>query len=167
MHPQLLIDWLCGVRLTSQNRCHHWPVVHPQGERERGSCGDDDVDWVSLLTRLPELYGSPSSRDIWREWEEWMKEWEFPHTQYLWYVNGSLTCRKILRHGAPGFTSHPKEGVLRMFINLKNPSPRPGFNPRPLGLVASTLTTTPPRRHLQLYKLTNSSYTNNNILTDT
>jgi hypothetical protein len=59
--------------------------------------------------------------------------------QYLWYVNGFLTCRKILRHGIWGFTSHPKEVVLRIFIALKNPSPRPGFNPRPLGPVASTL----------------------------
>jgi hypothetical protein len=66
--------------------------------------------------------------------------------QYLWYVKGSFTCRKSLRHGISGFTSHPTEGVLRIFIALKNPSHRPGLNPRPLGPVASTLTTTPPRR---------------------
>jgi hypothetical protein len=36
--------------------------------------------------------------------------------QHLWYVKGSFTCRKILRHGTSGFTSHPKEGVLRIFI---------------------------------------------------
>jgi hypothetical protein len=68
--------------------------------------------------------------------------------QYLWYVNVSFTCRKILRHGTSGFTSNPKEGVLVIFISLKNPSPRPGFNPRPLGTVTSTLTTTPQRRHV-------------------
>jgi hypothetical protein len=39
-----------------------------------------------------------------------------------------------------------EEGVLRIFIALKNPSPWPGSNPRPLGPVASTLTTTPPKR---------------------
>jgi hypothetical protein len=33
--------------------------------------------------------------------------------------------------------------VLRIFIALKNPSPRPGLNPRPLDPVGSTLTTTP------------------------
>jgi hypothetical protein len=27
-----------------------------------------------------------------------------------------LTCHKILWHGASGFTSHPKEGVLWIFI---------------------------------------------------
>jgi hypothetical protein len=66
--------------------------------------------------------------------------------QYLQCLNRPLTCRKILRHGTSGFTSHPKEGVLRIFIALKNLSPRPGLNPRPLGPVATTLTITPPRR---------------------
>jgi hypothetical protein len=66
--------------------------------------------------------------------------------QYLKYLKGSTICRKILRHGTSGFTSHPKEGVLRIFIALKNPSLCPGLNARPLGPVASTLTTTPLRR---------------------
>jgi hypothetical protein len=35
----------------------------------------------------------------------------------------------------------------KIFIALKNSSPRLGVNPRPLGPVASTLTTTTPRRH--------------------
>jgi hypothetical protein len=71
--------------------------------------------------------------------------------QYLKYLRRSLTCRKILRHGTSGFTSHPKEGVLWIFIALKNPSPRPALNPRPLVLVASTLTTTPPRWHKETH----------------
>jgi hypothetical protein len=66
--------------------------------------------------------------------------------QSPWYFKRSFTCRKILRHGNSGFTSHPKEGVLRIFISFKTPSPWPGSNPQPLGPVASTLTTTPPRR---------------------
>jgi hypothetical protein len=36
-----------------------------------------------------------------------------------------------------------EEGVLRIFIALKNPSPWPGSNPKPLDPVASTITTTP------------------------
>jgi hypothetical protein len=60
-----------------------------------------------------------------------------------WDFRSSLKCRKILRHGNFGFTSHPKEGVLRNCIAIKNPSPCPGSNPKPLGPVASTLTTTP------------------------
>jgi hypothetical protein len=59
----------------------------------------------------------------------------------LWDFKRSFTYPKILRHGTSGFTSHPKEGVLRIFIALKNPSPWPGLNPRPLGPVANTLTT--------------------------
>jgi hypothetical protein len=39
-----------------------------------------------------------------------------------------------------------EEGVLRIFIVLKNPKPLPGSKPQPLGPVANTLTTTPPRR---------------------
>jgi hypothetical protein len=33
----------------------------------------------------------------------------------------------------PTATSHTKEGVLWIFIALKNPSPRPGFDPAILG----------------------------------
>jgi hypothetical protein len=44
-----------------------------------------------------------------------------------------LTCRKILRHGTSGFTSHPKEDVLRIFIVLKNQSPWSGSNPASFG----------------------------------
>jgi hypothetical protein len=51
----------------------------------------------------------------------------FVHTS-----KGFLTCRKIL-HGADGFTSPPKEGVLRIFIALKNPSLLAGFEPAKLG----------------------------------
>jgi hypothetical protein len=43
-----------------------------------------------------------------------------------------------------GFISLPKEGLLGIFIAIKNPSPRPGLNPRTLGPMASTLTITPP-----------------------
>jgi hypothetical protein len=57
-----------------------------------------------------------------------------------------FTCHKILQHGASSFTSHLKEGVLRTFITIKNPLPWPGLNSRPLGPVASTLTTTPRRK---------------------
>jgi hypothetical protein len=46
-----------------------------------------------------------------------------------------FTCRKILRRGASGFTSPPKEGVLQVFIALENTSPQP----RTLVLTASTL----------------------------
>jgi hypothetical protein len=65
----------------------------------------------------------------------------FVHT-CRWFI----TCRKILQHGNGGFISSPKEGVLRIVIDLKNPLHRLGLNPRTLGLMASTATTTSLRR---------------------
>jgi hypothetical protein len=57
-----------------------------------------------------------------------------------------FTCRKILRHGASGFPSSPKENVLRIFTSLKNPLLLTGLKLQILGTMASTLTITPPRR---------------------
>jgi hypothetical protein len=45
--------------------------------------------------------------------------------QYLKYLKGSLTYRKILRHGTSGFTFRPKEDVLLIFIAITNTSLRP------------------------------------------
>jgi hypothetical protein len=80
------------------------------------------------------------------------------HIDYVWCVNESFTCHKILRHGTSGFASHPKEGVLRIFISLKNPWSWQGLNPRPLGPVAHTLTTTPPWRLKLLYTFSKYSF---------
>ena len=44
-----------------------------------------------------------------------------------------------LRHGTDGFTSPPKEGVLRIFSPLKIQRLRPGLNPQTWVLKASTL----------------------------
>jgi hypothetical protein len=44
-----------------------------------------------------------------------------------------------LRHGTVGFTSTPKEGVLRIFSPLKIRRLRPGLNPRTWVLKASRL----------------------------
>jgi hypothetical protein len=44
-----------------------------------------------------------------------------------------LTCYKILRNVADGFTSPPKEGVLRISIALQNPFPPAAFEPENLG----------------------------------
>jgi hypothetical protein len=44
-----------------------------------------------------------------------------------------------LRHGIDGLTSPPKEGVLRIFFALKNPTSSAGFEPANFGKKASTL----------------------------
>jgi hypothetical protein len=65
--------------------------------------------------------------------------------QYLRYLKGSLTCRKVLRHGTSGFTSHLKEGVLRIFISIKNPRHGQVWTHDPCVQWQAHLTTTPPR----------------------
>jgi hypothetical protein len=106
--------------------------------------------WWWWLTCLPELAGGPSSRDIWSEQEKWTKEWEFCIFSIIDTSTDILHAVKFYDMGPSRFTSQPKEGVLRIFIALKSPSSRPGLNPRPLGLVAGTLTTAPPRLRLAL-----------------
>jgi hypothetical protein len=44
-------------------------------------------------------------------------------------------CRKMLRHGIDGFTSPPKEVVLRILSPLKIHRPRPDLNPRALDII--------------------------------
>jgi hypothetical protein len=105
------------------------------------------------VTRAPELSGNPTRRVICEQAGGMDEGVRILSINYLEYLKGSLTCRKILQHWASGFTSHPKQGVLLIFIALKNPSPLPGFDPRSLGPLASTLATTPPRRTLTLERV--------------
>jgi hypothetical protein len=138
------------VRLRLRTAATSGPIVHPPGDMLSWSAmvmmtPAGDNSWLvhqSSLAVLP-ADTSGTSRKNGRRSEN------FAH-KYLKDLKGSLTCRKILRHGTSGFTSHPKEGVLRIFIVLKNPSPWPGLKPRPLGPVASRLTTTLPRQ-LEMY----------------
>jgi hypothetical protein len=53
--------------------------------------------------------------------------------------------------GPPALLPIREEGMLLIFVALKNPSPWPGSNSRPLGPVASTLTV-PPRRQAGDYR---------------
>jgi hypothetical protein len=50
-----------------------------------------------------------------------------------------------LRHGTDGFTSAPKEGVLRNFFALKNPTTSAGFEPVNLGTKSQHATSRPPK----------------------
>jgi hypothetical protein len=154
-----LIDYY-RVRQMSQNRGHHTdllfiPRVNVSGQPwwwwwwwwcRLGITSDlsTRTRWQSYQQRHLERVG---------EKDEGMRIFRI---QYLWYVNGSFTCREILRHGTSGFTSHPsEERCAADFIALKNPSARSDLNARPLGPVASKLTTIPPRRlseHLRHYK---------------
>ena len=50
-----------------------------------------------------------------------------------------------LRHGTDGFTSPPKEGMLRIFFSLKNPTVSAGFEPANLGTKGHHATPRPPK----------------------
>jgi hypothetical protein len=129
-----------GVRLCLRTAATNGPIVHSPDDmwawRAMVIMPAGDNSWLvhqSPLAVLPAETSGASRRNGWTS--------ENFAYQYLKYLKGSLTCHKMLQHGNSSFTSHPKEGVLRIFIALKNPLPHSGFNPQPLGPVASTLTT--------------------------
>jgi hypothetical protein len=105
------------------------------------------VEWYWLLIRSPEPSSSPTNSHLiasrkngWREW------WIWPCKVFLFVLESdSFTYHKILWHGAPGFTSPLKVGMMWIFIALKNPSPQPDVNLQTLGLMASVLYITPPK----------------------
>jgi hypothetical protein len=53
----------------------------------------------------------------------------------LFILDVFLTCHKILQHGTDRFTFSLKEGMLQIFIALKNPLPSAGFEPMSLGSI--------------------------------
>jgi hypothetical protein len=146
-----LAGWLWWVRLTSQTCGLYGPTVHPRVT----------AMWTMVWWYLPGLTPNLSTRALWqpqvvsggpvswdisgasRRVEEGNENVVYQSPKDF---KKSSTCRKILWHWTSGFTSHPKDGVLRIFIALKNPTPWPGSNLWPLGQVASTLTTTRLRR---------------------
>jgi hypothetical protein len=66
--------------------------------------------------------------------------------KYLCHTpQGSLKCRKVLRHETDDFTSLPKEVVLRILSPIRIHRPRPGLNPRAIDQLASTITNRPSR----------------------
>jgi len=71
-------------------------------------------------------------------------EFDFHIIQEIFYMP------KNLRHGTDGFTSPPKEGVLRIFFALKNPTASAGFEPANLGTKGQHGTSRP-RKPLYIY----------------
>ena len=56
-----------------------------------------------------------------------------------------------LRHGNDSFTSPPKEGMLRIFFALKNPTASARFEPANLGTKGQHATPRPPKPHTCIY----------------
>jgi hypothetical protein len=110
-----------------------WPIVRPN---LCSSTPYSSTNALCLHQRHPAMTQGAGEKCCWI-----LLTYHLIHT-----TQGSFARRKILRHGASDFTSYLKESMLRIFIAIKNLSPRPRLNPRPLGPVTSTLTSTPPRR---------------------
>jgi hypothetical protein len=155
-HPRYRLHWLTyhvdEVRTAASNVL----IVHPPG-----------VIWewramVMMMMMMPTGKTPDSSnRALWKSYQQrhlgasmgnGRRSKNFAY-QYLRYVNGSLTYCKILRHGTCGFTSHPKERVLRTPIAIRNSSPRQGLSPQPLAPMASTLAAKPPRQLMGLTRV--------------
>jgi hypothetical protein len=119
------------------------------------------LDYQSALAAPSTLRRSCHPRHHWSEWEvgEGNENLVYPSP---WGFNRHFISRKILINETSDFTSHLKEGLLRIFIALRNPPPWPVSNPRTLGTVASTLITTPPRR-LNLVRMRKKIWTVRNI----
>jgi hypothetical protein len=142
------IDKVDGVRLRLWSTATNGPIGHPPSDMwawrnmvrwwwQRNT--PDLSSWALWQFRQQNQLGA-SRRNGW-------KKWEFNHASISVHTcKDFFACTKILQHGASGFTSRLKEGVLWIFISHKNPSPQLSVNPRPLGPLESTLTTTPLRR---------------------
>jgi hypothetical protein len=101
------------------------------------------VEWY-----LQEKTPNSSTRALWHSYQQssGSKSWGiWPLKPLCSYLKVIFACRRNLQHGANTFNSPLKEGMLQIFVALKNSSPQPGFNPWTLGSVVSTLTITPPR----------------------
>jgi hypothetical protein len=115
----VLLDWLWWGENMSQNYGHQracfsspgWYVSMEAMVMILPARDNSQLANQSSLTVLPAETSGASRRNGRRS--------ENFAYQYLKYLKGSLTCRKILRRGTSGFTSHPKEGVLRILSPLK------------------------------------------------
>jgi hypothetical protein len=136
------------VRLSLWTAATSGLIVHPPGEI---------WEWRSMARwcrqgKAPESY----TRALWQCYQQsnlgasrihGCKEWNCSLVGIsIILASDILHALKFYDMGPLALLSHLKEDVLGIFITLKNLSPQPVLNPQPLGPVASTLTTTPPRR---------------------
>jgi hypothetical protein len=106
------------------------PIVLPQVIFKHGKPWWNDIDMEKLLIYPPQFSDNPTSK----VGGNGKGNYEFCLMKYLFHaLKGFLTCSNILKHGANDFTSPLKEGVLWIFIALKNPSPSVGSEPANLG----------------------------------
>jgi hypothetical protein len=118
-----------GMRLFLWTAATSGSVVHPPG---------DMLSWISMMIWWCRLGKSPDSSTtaVWQSYQQnhigasrrnGQNKWEFYFVSISFTLaSGLFKFPKMLIHGISSFTSHLKEGVLRIFITL-NPL-RPGGN---------------------------------------
>jgi 5-methylcytosine-specific restriction endonuclease McrA len=104
------------------------------------------LDVPTLATRRPRVYRRVphSSGGSWNLWAG-NRTGNFSLNADFHGTFRDLLHAANMRHGTHGFTSVPKEGVLRIFPPLKIRRLRPGLDPRTWVSEASTLTPRPPK----------------------
>jgi hypothetical protein len=123
-HFWLLFDWLNdfdGVTLCLRTAVTNGPIVHLPGDTWAWRAmmmimPAGDNSWLvhqSSVAVLPAETSGTSRRNERRTVNFAYQE------AYLKCLKGSLTFHKILRIGTSSFTSHAKEGVLRILSTLK------------------------------------------------
>jgi hypothetical protein len=124
-------------------------VIHMSMENHNGMISTGENFWLVYQSSLVILLAESSSR---KSRETWGRKWWILPSKYLCsYIEVIFTWYKMLQCGVSGFTSLPKEGVLRISIAPKSPSPRQCKNPRTLGPMARTVTITQQRRPMGKY----------------
>jgi hypothetical protein len=112
--------WPCRCDEITSLNCVHRRVYcsFPQVIYEHGERWWNDIDREQLLIRPPELSGKPSSSHIVAKQEKLAKEIMILTFRSIFVHTSKFSFTYILRHEAHGFTSPPKEGVLRIVIAL-------------------------------------------------
>jgi hypothetical protein len=111
------------VRLRLRTAATKGPIVHPPGDI--WACENHGEMMMLVEENSWLLWETYQQSHLGASRRNRRKEWEF------YIVSFSFKCRKFLWHGASGFTSRSKDGVLRIFITIKNLSS--GFEPATLG----------------------------------
>jgi len=135
-------DDVNGVRLHLWSVATNGPVVHPSV---------DAWSWRTMVEWYQQgKTPNSSNRALWQSYQQshlvanveelGKKNYEFSlQSIFVPTSEWFFKCHKILWRGTYSFTSALKEGVLWIFIAVKNPSLQLGLNIQTLGPMASTL----------------------------
>jgi hypothetical protein len=135
----LIIDWLLRWGEAAVSELWPWAYCSIPGWEQYGP---GRRDWLRLTPYLSTRTIWPSPETSLEQVEDGQRKWEFS-------IAIPVGLQEFFYRPLALFPIR-KEGVLQIFIIHKNPSPWLGLNPQPLGPVASTLTTTPPRHRAKV-----------------